>query len=243
MNNKMNWLVTMKIAHRGYHSPETAPENSVGAFRHAIEQGFAIELDVHLLKDNNIVVFHDDNLERMTGYKRDLEECTYNEIKSLKLLHSEENIPLLSEVLSIVNGQVPLMIELKNRGKAGRLEQKLYDLLKTYAGAFVVQSFNPYSMRWFSKNVPEIIRGQLSGSYKNEHIAFYKKVLLENLMLNMISKPNFINYEIGYLSKVAVKIQKHKKLIVLGWTARNKDDYEKGLKQCDNVVFEGFNPR
>ena len=243
MNNKMSWLINMKIAHRGYHSPETAPENSIRAFRNAIDEGFAIELDVHILKDDNVVVFHDDNLERMTGYNKNIEECTYDEIKSLKLLNTEEKIPLFSEVLSIVNGQVPLMIELKNREKIGRLEQKLYDLLKMYTGDFVVQSFNPYSMGWFRKNASHIIRGQLSCSYKNEHIEFYKKILLENLVLNMISKPQFVNYEIGYLSNLAVMIQKHRKLLVLGWTARNKEEYEKAMKQCDNVVFEGFNPK
>jgi glycerophosphoryl diester phosphodiesterase len=238
MTNKMSWLIEMKIAHRGYHSPEIAPENSIRAFRNAIGEGFDIELDVHILKDNNIVVFHDDNLERMTGYKKNIEECTYDEIKSLKLFNTEEKISLFSEVLSIVSGQVPLMIELKNRGKVGRLEQKLYDLLKIYPGGFAVQSFNPYSMGWFRKNAPDIIRGQLSGSYKNEHIEFYKKVLLENLILKIISKPHFVNYEIGYLSNLVVEIQKHKKLLVLGWTAKNKVDYEKAMKQTySNVSF------
>lgn len=243
MNNKMNWLLDMKIAHRGYHSAKLAPENSIGAFKNAISEGFAIELDVHILKDDRIVVFHDDNLERMTGYKKNIEECTYDEIMGLELLETSEKIPLLKEVLDVVNGTVPLMIELKNKGKVGRLEQKLYDQLKIYKGDFVLQSFNPYSMGWFKKNAPEIIRGQLSGSYINEQLGFYKKILLENLLLNRISKPHFVNYEIMYLSNLAVKIQKQRNIVVLGWTAKNEAEYKKGMQECDNVVFEGFNPK
>jgi glycerophosphoryl diester phosphodiesterase len=243
MNNKMNWITNMKIAHRGYHSPNIAPENSIRAFKNAIEEGFAIELDVHILKDENVVVFHDDNLERMTGYNKNIEECTYEEIRALKLMDTIEKIPLFSEVLTLVNGRVPLMIETKNRGRVGRLEQKLYDLLRTYSGDFVVQSFNPYSMSWFNRNAPEIIRGQLSGSGKNKHIGSYREFLLKNFLLNKISNPHFMNYEISYYSYFAAKIQGNKKIPVLCWTARSEENYIIAMKQCNNVIFEGFNPK
>ena len=241
MSNNINWLFSMKIAHRGYHSAETAPENSIKAFENAIKEGFAIELDIHILKDNNIVVFHDDSIERMTGYNKNIEDCTFNEIKEIKLLGTEEKIPLFSDVLALVKGKVPLMIELKNSGKARSLEQHTYELLKKYSGDYVIQSFNPFSLGWFKKNAPQIIRGQLSGSFKDVDLQFYKKFLLRNLLLNKISKPHFINYEIEYLSSLAVKIQKLKGIPILGWTARNEKTYKAAIKQCENVVFEGFN--
>lgn len=243
MNDKMNWLVNMKIAHRGFHSEHIAPENSLKAFKKAIDEGFAIELDVHLLKDGNIAVFHDDNLKRMTGYKKKIEECTYNEINSLNLLDTTEKIPLFSEVLTLVDGKVPLLIELKNNDKPGSLEQKMFDMLIEYAGDFAIQSFNPYSVGWFKENAPNIIRGQLSGSFINENLVFYKKFILRNFLLNHISRPDFINYEISHLSDHAVKKQKNKNMLVLGWTARSEEVYKKALEQCDNVVFEGFNPK
>lgn len=242
MREDGKWLVDKYIAHRGYHSSQAA-ENSIAAFLKAIEEGFAIELDVHLLKDQELAVFHDDCLERMTGYKRKITECTLSDIRPLRLLNTKERIPLLGEVLETIEGKVPLMIEIKNKGNVGKLEEGVYKLLKDYEGAFVIQSFNPYSMAWFRKNAPGIIRGQLSGSYKEEEMTFYKKFILKNLLLNKISDPYFVNYEIDYLTNMPVKIKRKKGDLILGWTARNQEEYLKAMENCDNVVFEGFNPK
>lgn len=238
----INWLTNMYIAHRGFHNSDL-PENSVGSFESAIREGFAIELDLQVTKDNKVVVFHDDNLERMTGLNKNIRECTYSEIKPLRLFDTEESIPLFSDVLELVNGKVPLMVELKNKRKVGNFEERAYELLKDYQGEFVIQSFNPYSVGWFVQHAPHIGRGQLSGSFKGESLSFYKRLILSNLLLNNVSKPHFINYEIDYMHKLPSKYKNQKLIPIIGWTARSEEKYRAALKICDNVVFEGFNPK
>ncbi len=240
-DSQTNWLIEMPIAHRGLHSNDPlCPENSSAAFERAINAGYAIELDVHLLSDGKLAVFHDDNLARMTGIDKPIIACTSNEIRNMKLLHSEHGIPMMDDVLKLVHGKVPLLIEIKNKGKVGNLEQKLLDGLKDYQGKFAIQSFNPYSVKWFKINAPHILRGQLSGSFDNENLAFYKKFLLTNLLLNFESRPGFIAYEIKELPKGIVKRLSGRGLYVLGWTAKNEEEYKYALKYCDNVIFEGF---
>lgn len=238
---KDSWLVKKNISHRGFHNGENIPENSMKAFDAAIENDFAIELDVHILMDENVVVFHDDNLKRMTGVDKVIEKCTYDEISQLKLFNSDEKIPLFKDVLELVNGKVELLIELKSFIKAGRLEEKTYELLKDYEGEYAIQSFNPFSVGWFKRNASNIIRGQLSGSYKGGGLTIIVKFLLRNLLLNLISKPDFINYEIEYLNTLPIILQKRRKKLIVGWTARNEKEYKIALNKCKNVVFEGFN--
>lgn len=243
ITDKLSWLKNSYITHRGYHCPKSAPENSMKAFTRALKEGFAIELDIHLTKDQEVVVFHDDSLERMTGYVKNINLCTWEEIKALTLLDTQEKIPLLQEVLSFIDGRVPLLIEIKNRGPVGDLESKTDELLKDYQGDFAIQSFNPYSVGWFKEHSPKIPRGQLSGMFKKEHLAYYKKFLLRNLMLNHVSKPHFINYDIEYLSHIPKRFQNKKRNILLGYTATNPTAYKKALEKTVNVVFEGFNPK
>ncbi|GKX29244.1 glycerophosphoryl diester phosphodiesterase [Vallitalea longa] len=241
MEKRMKWLAEDKIAHRGYHN-DKYPENSIGAFRRAIDYGFSIELDIHLLLDGEIVVFHDDNLKRVTEIDKDIEKCTYEDIRNIKLMNTQEKIPLFQDVLNEVDGKVGIMVELKNRGKAGALEEKAYDMLKKYKGRFVVQSFNPLSMEWFHKNAPHIVRGQLAGYFKHEKVSLITKIALRNLLLNCLSKPDFVNYDIDYLDRLPIKILKLKGKFLFGWTAKNEIEYENALGVCKNVVFENFNP-
>lgn len=241
MDKKMKWLAEDKIAHRGYHN-DKYPENSMGAFRRAVRYGFSIELDIHLLLDGVIIVFHDDNMKRLTGIDRDIEKCTYQDIKDINLFDTQEKIPLFQDVLNEIDGKVGIMVELKTRGRAGALEEKAYDMLKKYKGRYVVQSFNPLSMEWFYKNAPDIVRGQLSGYFKKEEISSIGKFALRNLLLNCLSRPDFINYDINYLDRLPIKILKRKGKFLFGWTAKNEIEYEEALKICNNVVFENFNP-
>ena len=144
-----SFLTNKIIAHRGCHDTEKGiPENSMLAFDKAVKRGFIIELDVHILNDGNIIVFHDDNLKRMTGINKNVIDFSYDELKSIKLQNTEERIPLLRDVLNMVNGKVPIIIELKSDAKNGILEKKLIELLNDYYGKFAVKSFNPFSIRY-----------------------------------------------------------------------------------------------
>ena len=235
-----SWLVEMPIAHRGLHDKNT-PENSLAAFSKAIEKGFAIELDVQLLADETVVVFHDNSLSRMTGNDGYIKFLNKNDLKVLKLKGTKEYIPTFEEVLKLVDGRTPLLIEIKNTQKVGKLEQKVIDLLKNYNGEFAVQSFNPFSLQYFKNHAPNILRGQLSGSFKGEKLAWFKKILLKRLAFNKnVSHPNFISYEYTALPNRYVK--KYKDIPLLAWTLRSKEEYLKVVKYCDNIIFENFVP-
>ncbi len=234
------WLVETPIAHRGYHD-KTAPENSLAAFSKAIEKGYAIECDVHLLADGTVVVFHDESLARMTGNDGYLKYLNKEDLKALKLKGTKETIPTLEEVLKLVDGKVPMLIEIKNKYKVGKLEQAVIDLLKNYKGEFAVQSFNPYSMAYFKKHAPNIVRGQLSGFFKGEKLGWFKKFMLKSMRLNKkVSEPHFIAYECYTLPNRYVK--KYKKLPLLAWPVDSKKEYLRVVKYCDNVIFEKFDP-
>lgn len=236
-----SWIVEDYIAHRGLHNKEF-PENSIPAFENAIKKGYPIELDVQLLSDNSVVVFHDSTLSRMTGQDGYIKNLTKDDLKNFKLNSTGYTIPLLEEVLKFVNGRTPLLIEIKNSGKVGKLESETYNLLKNYSGEYAIQSFNPYVLSWFKQNAPEVIRGQLSGSFKGEPLSFIKRFVLRNLLLNKkISMPHFITYEAKSLPNLAVK--RYKKLPLLAWTVRSQEEYIKLIKHCDNIIFENFEPK
>ena len=235
-----SWLVETPIAHRGYHD-KTAPENSLAAFSKAVEKGYAIELDVQLLADDTVVVFHDESLARMTSNDGYLKYLNKDDIKSLKLAGTKETIPTLAEVLALVDGKVPLLIEVKNKYKVGKLEQAVINLLKHYKGEFAIQSFNPYSLAYFKKHAPNFLRGQLSGYFKGEKLGWLKKLVLKSMHLNKkVSEPHFISYEANALPNRYTK--KYKNLPLLAWAVKSKEEYLNIIKYCDNVIFENFEP-
>ena len=236
-----SWLVETPIAHRGLHD-KTFPENSLSAFGRAIEKGYAIELDVQLLSDDTIVVFHDSSLSRMTGNDGYIKFLRKDDLKMIKLKDSKEKIPTLEETLKFVDGRTPILIEIKNNvTKIGKLEQGVIDLLKNYKGEVAVQSFNPFSLQYFKNHAPNLLRGQLSGSFKGEKLAWIKKLLLKRMAFNKsTSCPNFISYEASTLPNRFVR--KYKNLPLLAWTVRSKEEYLKIIKHCDNIIFENFIP-
>lgn len=234
------WLVEVPIAHRGYHS-KNIPENSLTAFSKAIEKGYAIELDVQLLSDGTVVVFHDESLARMTGNDGYLKYLRKEDLKALYLKDSKEHIPTLEEVLKLVDGKTPLVIEIKNKHKIGNLEQAVIDMLKNYNGEYAVVSFNPFSLGYFKQHAPQIIRGQTSGSLKNSGLSWLKRTWLKHLKFNAkVSQPHFISYEASELPNRFVK--KYKNLPLLAWTVKSKEEYLKVVKYCDNIIFEKFDP-
>ncbi|MBQ8681530.1 MAG: glycerophosphodiester phosphodiesterase [Bacilli bacterium] len=224
------------IAHRGIHDNKQVYENTLEAFSLAINKGYIIELDVRLTKDQQIVVFHDENTKRITNQDLIIEESTYQELNQQDIIH----IPLLEEVLNLVNGKVPILIEIKQFNTVGTLEAKLMSILNTYQGKYAIQSFNPKVLYWFKKHYPNILRGQLSYSFKNKKISSYKKFILSNMFLNFLTKPNFISYKYNEISPQKIKYYQKKNIPVLGWTITNKKDYNYYKKYYDNLICEKF---
>ncbi|MBO5909905.1 MAG: glycerophosphodiester phosphodiesterase, partial [Clostridia bacterium] len=161
--DKYRDLLRRPFAHRGVHGEY--PENSIPAFEKAVKMNLGIELDIHITKDNKLVVFHDDNLKRMTGEDEYIKFLTYEQIKSYKLKDGEYTIPLLNEVLKTVKGRVPILIEIKTNNDMKRLVPQLKQELESYEGAVFIQSFNPFVLRRCYKAMPNILRGQLSSFF------------------------------------------------------------------------------
>lgn len=236
-----SWLVERYIAHRGFHN-ENAPENTLSAFKNAIKFGYAIELDVQQIEDGTIIVFHDISLQRLTGKDGYTKNLKKKDLKNLKINNTENHIPTLEETLDFIDGQAPVLIEIKNINKVGEMERKVWEILKNYKGEYAVQSFNPFSLEWFKVNAPKVLRGQLSSFFKGENIAFYKKYFLKRMYFNKkVSQPNFIAYDSKFLPNRFVS--KYKELPLLAWTIRSQEEYMRVLPHCDNIIFENFEPK
>lgn len=238
MQETYNFITDKYIAHRGFHNNEN-PENTIGAFARAIENNYAIELDVQMLSDGNVVVIHDNKLSRLCGVDKYISNCTLEDLQNLYVLDTNWQIPSLQQVLEFVNGRTPLLIEIKNTLKVGELESKVYELLKEYNGEYAIQSFNPFSLEWFKLNAPNVLRGQLSSFFKGEDLSFIKKALLKKLRLNKISNPHFISYN---AQNIPNRYCNKCKLPVIAWTVRSQEEYMKVVKFVDNIIFEGFEP-
>lgn len=235
MEKNLDFLKQNLVAHRGLHNKKDVPENSMLAFKKAIEKNYIIELDVHLLKDNTVVVIHDDDVNRMTSANGNLKDLTYEDVSNLKLLGTEEKIPTLEQVLDLVNGQVPIIIELKYDRKVGELENELVKLLDNYNGPFAVKSFDALSMRWIRKNRPNYIRGLLIGDkYKKTKDQIFSKWLFV-----VLSKPDFVSCSFKlYNNRRIQRLRKNK--LALTWTIRDKETYELVKNYFDNFICENI---
>lgn len=240
---KDHWLRTTKIAHRGLWG-NGIPENSLTAFENAAKEGIAIEIDVHLTSDGYVVIHHDDTLKRMTGLDEKICNLTLSQIKEQRLLDTDETVPLLTELLPIAKGRSPLLIEIKSTStNVGALEKALFDIIKDYDGEFAVQSFNPFSIKWYKDNAPQFLRGQLAT--KLDTRSGQSKIncfILNNLLLNGMTKPDFVSFDHNYLPKNAVKRERKKGREIIAWTVTSKKREEEIKDHCDNIIFEHFTP-
>ncbi len=241
METRTSWVLKNPIAHRGLYNFEL-PENSIPAFENAVNHGFAIELDVRIIDDNNIVVFHDEKLSRMTDCDGYVSNLKSSDLADIKLDKTEFGIPTFEKVLETVNGKVPILIELKKAEKAFTLEEKLLDMLKCYNGDYAVESFDPFSMQYFYKNAPTIMRGQLSCYFHHHDVDAPRRELklLKKLKCLDISHPDFIAYKVTNLPN---KYVKNAGLPVVAWTIKSELQAQKARDICDNYIFEGFIPK
>lgn len=242
--DKISWIKETPIAHRGLHTKDI-PENSLSAFENALKNNYAIELDVQFTKDKEVVVFHDENLKRMTNDTRNIEDVNYDELKNLRLGNTNEIIPTLEEVLELVDSKVAILIEIKDSKDYIELSEKTYEILKGYEGNYAIQSFNPFILEWYKNNASEVIRGQLSGTFTegSESLNSFEKFVLKNMLLNFKSKPNYIGYDLEGIPKSKLESLRKKGVPIIVWTVKNKEDMEKAYKYSDNITFENFLPK
>lgn len=235
-----SWLSHYAFAHRGLHEQQLGiPENSLAAFRQAVRAGYAIELDVQLLADGAIVVFHDATLGRMCGQDISLAELDTQTLRQYRLSGSAAGIPLLSEVLAEVAGRVPLLIELKGQGKPAPLARAVVAVLAGYLGQVAVQSFNPLSVWWLAHHAPTVLRGQLAGSHRTLGVGR----LMSWLLRIGIGRPHFLAFEGAALPNPRVARQRAAGRPVLAWTVRSAAEAKRlQPAHCDGIIFEHFHP-
>ncbi len=249
MINKPDMMAFMDLhyAHRGLHGDKNiAPENSIEAFKLAIENNYGIEFDVQLSSDNIPLVFHDFTLNRVCGVDKKVRDLTYEELRSLSLYDSDQYIPLFQEVLDLVSGQVPLIIEYKIPGNNVKVCEIGDNILQNYDGLYCIESFNPLALRWYKKNRPEVVRGQLSSKFAGKKGAPPSKVLnfaLQNLMLNFLSKPDFIAFNYKFSNMFSFSLSKALyKVPTIAYTVTSNDHISNSLNKFDLFIFEDFIP-
>ena len=228
------------FAHRGLHS-DFIPENSISAFSKAVEKGYGIELDIHITRDGEIVVFHDESLLRMCGVDQKVEELTLEELKRYNLSNTDEKIPTFKDVLALVDGRVPLIIEFKSmKVNNDLLCETANEILSNYNGKYCVESFNPFAVSWYKKHRKDIFRGQLAQNTKKKQ--FIAKIS-SAFFLNFLVRPDFIAFEEEYSNNLNFKIQKLFGAFCIGWTFESQEEINKKKNEFSAFIFEKFNPK
>ena len=199
-----------KYAHRGLHG-NGVPENSMAAFQLALDSGYGIELDIHLLADGNPAVIHDASLLRTAGVDVKIEDLTTQDLCNHRLENSEEMTPTFRQVLELFDGKAPLIVELKSEnGNYAQLTETACKMLESYKGLYCIESFDPRCIRWLMKNRPEIVRGQLAhNSLRSKiNVPLVLRFAMTNLLSNFWNLPDFIAYCFSDRERLSVRISR-----------------------------------
>ena len=243
---RMRPFEEVHIAHRGLHDNAAPwPENSLPAFRRAAEAGFGIELDVQLTADDVLAVFHDETLTRACGDDRRLHETTWAELQKLRLFGTEERIPTLASVLSLVDGRVPLIVEIKSEGRWRETTRRAAELLDGYAGMYCVESFHPMVVRWFRENRPAVLRGQLATNFFREpsHLNGPTRFLLTNLLLDFLAVPDFIAFDRRYSNGLSFRLCRALfRPTCAAWTVKSQAQLDEARDRFSVYIFDSFIP-
>ncbi len=236
-------FVNIKYAHRGLHNSERA-ENSISAMKAAVDRGFGIELDVRLSKDGKLVVFHDDTLDRVCGREGKVIDFTADELATFKLCGTEDGIPTFDEVLEVVGGKVPLLVEIKENSGDSSVSTATAERLTRYDGPYIVESFNPLSVKNASSKLPGIACGFLSQNFTKKDEC--KKPLyfaLEHLLLNRVCNPSFIAYKHSHYYMPMLKLARILGARTIAWTVRSLEEEKAAFDHgFATVIFENYIP-
>ncbi len=233
-------------AHRGLHG-KGVPENSMAAFRAALDAGYGIELDIHLMKDGSLAVIHDASLKRTAGADIRIEDLTAADLENYRLEGTNEKIPLFSEVLALFDGKAPIIIELKPvDGNHAALCQAVCDAMEGYPGAYCMESFDPRCVYWLKKNRPEIIRGQLTEDFVHNPrspLPGIIKFAMTHQLMNVGTQPDFVAYKFQDRSTPSLNLcRKIWGVQGVTWTLTSQEDYDRAVKEGYLPIFEGFCP-
>ncbi|MBR2350943.1 MAG: glycerophosphodiester phosphodiesterase [Clostridia bacterium] len=244
-HNKIAAYRGVNLAHRGLHG-EGAAENSMTAFRRAKEAGFGVELDVRLSKDGELVVFHDDTLTRVAGVEGRVDELTLAELRECRLSGTDDTIPTLREVFDLIDGSIPILIEVKEKIGSSAVTRKLLAELKSYDGPYIVESFDPMAISAFRKGRREVPLGILSRRFcdMKEHKGSPLYFALQNMLFNFLSVPDFVAYRHSDANTLSLKLARSLfGTVTVAWTTRSAEEGEAAKKNgFDCIIFENYLP-
>ncbi len=248
-------LLKHRYAHRGLHNKPSIPENSMAAFRLAVEKGYGMEMDLHLTKDGKLAVIHDPSLKRTAGVDLMIEDLTLAEAQAYYLEESREVIPDFQELLDLVAGRVPLIVELKVGKTADGTDttpalcQAAVDALDAYTAKYsasaptlwCIESFSPGAVKWFRVNRPDVIRGQLAGdiNHNGQVITPFQNFLVRQLLINFVSKPDFVAY--NYRDRFDGGVRRWKGPLFY-YTIKSHEDLLELESRGAAGIFEQFDP-
>jgi len=236
------------FAHKGlYLKDQTVPENSLAAFRAALIRGYGIDCDVQRTWDGQAVCFCDTHMRVACGIDERMVSFNYEHLRKLKLFGTEEHMPLLSDALALVDGKVPMIIEVKSpagmQGIAPTCES-IYAVLKDYKGPYCIASFDPHILKWFRKNAPEVLRMQASMSYfewRESERNLLRCIYMSRLMCNIHSRPHMIAFSLGSRN-AGLRLALRSGAPLLLYTNSRRHLHDQLLKNCDMLTFEDYLP-
>ena len=239
-----NWLLTTPIAHRGLHD-SARPENSLEAFEAAARAGYAIELDLRLTLDHVLVVMHDASTWRMTGVDRAIRATAFDQLGNLKLAKTAAHVPSFRQVLDVVGGRVPLLLEIKYPAKPRVICRQVLRELQDYQGDYAIEAFDPQVLIWLRVHAPEIVRGQNASTIPEyTHYPRWFRRLLCSMPLNWLSRPDFIAFDQRNLPSRALAFwQRVRPKPLLLWTVRTDEEAAVARTYKANIIFETIRPK
>jgi len=244
MRGEMERYRSEKFAHRGLHDA-TRAENSMSAFAAAVSAGYGIELDVRLTRDGEVVVFHDDTLERVAGVCGRVDSYTLAELREMRLLGTADTIPTFREVLDLVGGRVPLLVEIKEEVFKYDVTEAVAKMLRDYEGEYIVESFNPLALVRFRSLVPGVPCGLLCDNYLTQKK--YRKpmyFIVQFMLFNVRCRPDFIAFNhLGWRNSSLLLIRAFfRKTPLICWTVKSAEEEAEAKKHgFTGIIFEGYN--
>ena len=230
-------------AHRGLHDGNhQVPENSLAAFQRAVEAGYGIELDVQLTADQKLIVHHDGNTRRVCGVDAIICQTRYEDLPPLP---DGSAIPTFDEVLTLVDGRVPMIVEVKPEGSAVANATSALAGLRPYSGPYCVESFHPMAVRYFRTHAPGIVRGQLAmgGAHQPGESSWLEYFLIKYLLINVFGRPHFVAYSCEMDHNLSMWLMKRVfKPVLAAWTIRSQKTLDAANKDYDLPIFELFTP-
>ncbi len=244
----INGFIGGEFAHRGLHDKSKGvPENTLLAFERAAGNGYGMEFDVRFTADKQLVIMHDNDLERMTGVKGLVSEMTIEELAPIRIGGTDQPVPRFEQVLELIAGRVPLIIELKVCGDDyAELAEKVCGILDDYSGPYVIESFDPRLIHWLRRNRPDVVRGQLLEFYRrhgNKTIPAVLDFVIHNQLINVWVRPDFIATNYADRGLFAMRLSRLLfRTLEFDWTVPDQSEADKSRSVSAGYIFEGFIP-